>query len=68
MMIVNHGEEDHHECEDALDQRHGVGDHGDGDGDGVGDHGPLGDPGRCHRIHSVLDLDDQEPGLESDHC
>ena len=33
MMIVNHGEEGHHECEDALGQWHGVGDHGDGDGD-----------------------------------
>ena len=57
---------------------------GDGDGDGVGDgdcagdHGPLGDSGCCHRIHSVgswflimmivIDHDDQEPGLESDHC
>ena len=35
MVIVNHGEEDHHECEDALDQRHGVGDGDPGDGDGV---------------------------------
>ena len=32
MVIVNHGEEDHHECEDALDQRHGVGDGDPGDG------------------------------------
>ena len=39
MVIVNHGEEDHHECEDALDQRHGVGDGDPGDGDGDGDPG-----------------------------